>query len=274
MPWNASQSLWHAWGGEAPAALAAAGSLLGDRRLVAAALDDAGVFTPQLLTSGGPYNAWSPMPGEAQIAYGAESRVAALLAAHRAGRGEGFLDLAGIAGGWFFGANPAGQPAYDPATGVAVDGIEPDGRVNRNSGAESTIHALLAMLALDAHPRAAALASSVRGVATHDGLRVVEAESGQPAGAARVVTPASAWNGEANLSGGAYVSVPAGASVTVPLTASGGYAYPVINQAAGPAGTSRWYARDAGGRTTYLGRLANGGVGAQGITAAPGRLAP
>jgi len=41
---------------------------------------------------------------------------------------------------------------YDPATGRTFDGINPDGSVNRNSGAESTIHGLLSMLALDAHP--------------------------------------------------------------------------------------------------------------------------
>ena len=37
-------------------------------------------------------------------------------------------------------------------------GINPDRTVNRNSGAESTIHGLLSMLALDAHPAVAARA--------------------------------------------------------------------------------------------------------------------
>ena len=59
---------------------------------------------------------------------------------------------------WFFGANRAGQPMYDPATGVTFDGLEADGPINHNSGAESTIHGLLTMLALDAHPSVAAQA--------------------------------------------------------------------------------------------------------------------
>ena len=41
---------------------------------------------------------------------------------------------------------------YDPATGRTFDGVSPDGKVNRNSGAESTIHGLLTMLALDGTP--------------------------------------------------------------------------------------------------------------------------
>ena len=57
--------------------------------------------------------------------------------------GSGISDLAGIAAGWFFGANPAGVPVYDPATGVTNDGVQGDGTVNPNSGAESTIHGLL-----------------------------------------------------------------------------------------------------------------------------------
>ena len=77
---------------------------------------------------------------------------------------------------WFFGANRSGEPVYDPATGVTYDGVQPDGTINRNSGAESTIHGLLSMLALDAHPR------WPRGrrrtaVAVRDGLTAVEAEA-------------------------------------------------------------------------------------------------
>ena len=70
---------------------------------------------------------------------------------------------------WFFGANRAGEPMYDPATGIAFDGLQPDGRINRNSGAESTIHALLTMIALDARPELAARASSVTTIAERRG---------------------------------------------------------------------------------------------------------
>ena len=93
MPWVGSQSLWHAWGGEAAQALCRASAVLGAASLRSAALSDAGSFTPTLLASGGPYNAWSPLPGEAQIAYGAEGRVAGLLAAADLTGSDGFLQL-------------------------------------------------------------------------------------------------------------------------------------------------------------------------------------
>jgi hypothetical protein len=45
---------------------------------------------------------------------------------------------------WFLGANDAGTPMWDPATGGGYDGLTPDGP-NLNQGAESTL-ALLATL--------------------------------------------------------------------------------------------------------------------------------
>src|SRR6185437_12057666 len=107
----------------------------------------------------------------------------------------GLATLAGAQAAWYFGANPAGVPVYDPATGVCVDGIGGDGSVNRNCGAESTIHTELSMLALDAHPAIARLATSLTRTAATDGLTVVEAESGTTTGPVTTVTPPSAWTG-------------------------------------------------------------------------------
>ncbi|MDV8148659.1 hypothetical protein [Arthrobacter sp. B10-11] len=271
MPWNKSQTLWHAWGGMAPAAVATASEVLDRPALLEAAVKDTAQFTPQLLAAGGPDNAWSPAPGEAQIAYGVDSRVQSLVATARAADAPGLRDLAAITAGWFFGANPSGAPAYNPATGTAIDGIEPDGRVNPNSGAESTIHALLTMLALDEDPalKTAALGIS-RTVSTH-GLSVVEAESGTVTGPGSVVKPASAWTGEANLSGGAYVDLKAGASLDIPVPASDQphNIYPIVNRGTAPAGTTAWTSAKG-----PLGTTENGGAGEQGITDAPGILFP
>ena len=46
---------------------------------------------------------------------------------------------------WFNGGNSAGVVMYDPSTGRTFDGIDLNG-VNMNSGAESTIEALLLFL--------------------------------------------------------------------------------------------------------------------------------
>lgn len=271
LPWNKSRTLWHAWGGMAPAAVATAAGVLHQPALLEAAVKDSAGFTPQLLAAGGPKNAWSPTPGEAQIAYGVDSRVQGLVATAKAAKAPGLLDLAAITAGWFFGANPSGKPAYNPAAGTAIDGIEPDGRVNPNSGAESTIHALLTMLALDNNPGLKAKALGInRTVATH-GLSVAEAESGTITGPGSAVKPASAWTGEANISGGAYVSLAAGASLSVPLPAADEprNIYPIVNQGITPSGSTSWSAGKG-----PLGSTPNGGAGAQGITDAPGILFP
>jgi hypothetical protein len=65
---------------------------------------------------------------------------------------------------WYFGTNPSGEPMYNPGTGRTFDGVMFDGVVNRNSGAESTIHGLLSMLALDAHPEVRAQALELTAV--------------------------------------------------------------------------------------------------------------
>ncbi|EQM73007.1 hypothetical protein L687_19490, partial [Microbacterium maritypicum MF109] len=204
LPWTGSLGFWHAWGAAAPEALARAGALLRRRDWSAAALSDAGRFTPQVLASGGPHNAWAPLPAEAQIAYGAHGRVAGALQASTVG-GEGLRVLAGLAAGWFFGANTAGIPVYDATTGVTFDGVETDGRVNRNSGAESTIHGLLTMQLLDANRDVADLATSITGLTANTGPRVIEAETARLSPGCVVERPdGGAWTGEGNLSGGAY----------------------------------------------------------------------
>ncbi|TFC03799.1 hypothetical protein [Cryobacterium mannosilyticum] len=271
MPWNKSQTLWHAWGGMAPAAVATASAALGRTDLLGAAVKDSAQFTAQLLAAGGPDNAWSPTPGEAQIAYGVDSRVQGLVATAKAAKAPGLIDLAAVTAAWFFGANRSGLAAYNPATGAAIDGIEHDGRVNPNSGAESTIHALLTMLALDANPALKAKALGITRTVGTNGLSVVEAEAGTITGTGTVVRPASAWTGEANLSGGAYVALTAGDTLSIPVPAAdqARNVYPIVNQTEAPSGGTTWSAG-----TARLGSTANGGAGAQGITDAPGRLFP
>ena len=272
LPWNGSQTFWHAWGGYAPAALSDAVGVLGRPDLLTAAVKDTAQFTPQLLAAGGPDNLWGPTPGDAQIAYGVDCRVQSLVATAQAAKAPGLLDVAAVAAGWFFGANPSGAPAYDPTTGVAIDGIEPSGAVNHNSGAESTIHTLLTMLTLDANPVLKAKALGINKIVAITGLSVVEAESGTITGSGTVVTPESAWTGEAIWSGGSYVALNPGArlKIPVPAAAQARNVYAIVNQSVAPSGTTRWTASSK----TRLGSTPNGGAGAQGITEAPGMLYP
>ncbi|WP_270365873.1 hypothetical protein [Microbacterium algeriense] len=273
LPWTGSLGFWHAWGAAAPEALARAGALLRRREWSAAALADAGRFTPQVLASGGPHNAWAPLPAEAQIAYGAHGRVAGALQAAAVG-GVGLRGLAGLAAGWFFGANTAGVPVYDPATGVTYDGVETDGRVNRNSGAESTIHGLLTMLLLDADLDVAAIATSITGLTSHSGLRAVDAETARLSPGCVIERPdGGAWTGEGNLSGGAYVRIPRGEWVEFDVTEAGGILHALVWRQAADAGEAEWEVR-RGGRRVWRARTAAGGVGDRGLTEAEGILVP
>jgi hypothetical protein len=272
LPWTGSLGFWHAWGGAAPEALGRAGAALGRRDWIAASVADAGRFTPQVLASGGPHNAWAPLPAEAQIAYGAHGRVAGAVQA--AAGGEGLRVLAGLAAGWFFGANTAGVPVYDPATGVTFDGVETDGRVNRNSGAESTIHGLLTMLLLDANPDVAAIATSITGLRSFSGLRAIDAESARLSPGCTVVRPdGGAWTGEGNLSGGSYVHVPAGESVEFEVTEPGGILHGLVWRQAADAGEAVWEVF-SGSRRVWSTRTEAGGTGERGLTEADGMLVP
>ncbi len=68
---------------------------------------------------------------------------------------ERYRRLAGLAAAWFFGDNPARntdvRPGDGPRRSTASTGPS-ELRVNRNSGAESTIEALLALLAVADDP--------------------------------------------------------------------------------------------------------------------------
>ncbi|MEV6491515.1 hypothetical protein AB0M20_23310 [Actinoplanes sp. NPDC051633] len=270
-PWALSRSFWHAWGSQMPAALARAGQVLDDAGLVRPAVTDAAVFTPWLLTSGGPDNGRLPARVDrTQIAYGVDSRVQSLLAVAAATGRTGFEQLAGITAAWYFGANPAGVPAYDPATGRTIDGIAGDGTVNRNSGAESTIHGLLSMLALDAHPGVAALARQNH-IAERVGTTTVEAEQAVLGGGATVVTPESAWTGESQFSNGGYVRMPAGATARwqVPAASQPQLVLPVVDLRPGSSAVTRW---STTGRE--LGTVRHGRVGPPGASPAPGALLP
>ncbi len=263
LPWALSAGNWHAWGSQMPAALARSSAITGDRAARRAAALDAFTFDPWLLTSGGPDNGRLPSRVDGtQIAYGVDSRVQSLLATGGANR------IAGIMAAWFFGANTSGAPAYDPSTGVTIDGIAPDGTVNRNSGAESTIHGLLTMLALDAHPavKRIALTSEVQ---EQVGVTYLEAEDAQLSGGATAVAPDPTWTGESQYAGTGYASLPAGSTATFDLGEHpASLVMPVVDLRPGSKAVTSFAAERP------LGSVDSGAVGPQGDSPAPGAILP
>lgn len=266
-PWAESRSIWHAWSSQMAAGLASGADALGDRRLLQPAIKETTGFDPVLLTSGGPMNGWNPTPTDkVQIAYGVDSRVQSLLAVADVANLPGLRELAAANAGWYFGANRAGRAMYDPATGIAFDGLQPDGGVNVNSGAESTIHALLSMLALDAHPPVREKARSMTGKSVTHGLTMVEAETAT--GGGTVVTPASGWTGESSYSGDVLrLAKGDTASLTIPGEDQARRLEPVSWLVAGSNTRTRWTV--SGQHDTITHRVGN-----QGISAVPGALLP
>ncbi len=141
---------WHHWGSRQTMALARAYRTLKKHprrtRWLESARAEADHFFARLLATHVPEAIEGakvkPYP---QIAYGINSLVLGFLEVHRATGEPRYLDLARRAFAWYEGANPAQVRMYDPKTGRCFDGIVDAKTVNRNSGAESTIEALLAI---------------------------------------------------------------------------------------------------------------------------------
>ena len=271
MPWAQSRSVWHAWGDQMAGALALAGETLDEPAWTQTAVRAVGSFTPHVLVQGGPENGWQPAPtNPVQIAYGTDATLQNLLRAHEATGRESFHRLAGIAAAWYFGNNPAGEAMYDPATGRTFDGVNRDRSINRNSGAESTIHGLLSMLALDADPELAARAR----ITTREQLiswQLVEAEQMQLQGDATVQEADPAWTGESLWSDASYVrmKVDARAEAEVLLPTRDRYLVQQVFWRQGDAGAD--VSAQLGDREA--GTVWHGGAGNRGVTPEWGYLA-
>jgi hypothetical protein len=199
---------WHAWGSRQSQALARAAMVDGGEAL-ASAEAEAGHFFVHLLASQGPVSLMNPaVRAYPQIAYGMESIASGLFATADASGKEVFDELGGLMTSWLFGNNELRRPMYDAATGRTFDGLE-RGVINQNSGAESTITALMALIQAEARPAAAAMLDFVW-LDKHDEI-VVEVEGGSEFGQ----PPATEVDGRASgqvtaiLRGGGSVSVAA-----------------------------------------------------------------
>ncbi len=132
-------------------ALLAAGSALDDTSLV----QDGLVLLDWLLStetrgdvlSLTPVAGWSmgePRPGFDQQPIEAAALADAAARAFSVTDDQRWVDVVGLATGWFLGANDVGVPLFDPETSGGYDGLHPDGR-NANQGAESTLAFLSTM---------------------------------------------------------------------------------------------------------------------------------
>ncbi len=153
------ENLWHAYANIQSYALLVTGQQVEDPHMISHAMYEIDHFYPAVLKAGGLQHFLVRTTEEktiryetnqfSQIAYGRRPMIWAAIQAYEITKEEKYLTLAEDLTRWFSGDNPAGVVMYDPATGRCFDGISSSTDVNKNSGAESTIEALLSLQALE-----------------------------------------------------------------------------------------------------------------------------
>jgi len=156
------ENQWHAYGSDQAYALLLAGEFLQDTSYTRKGLNEVDNFYPWLFVNGfksaislnNNNDILEPLTEKTydQIAYGFRPMVFAAIEAYNlTGQGK-YADIAGHAAAWFLGNNIAGTNMYSSSTGICYDAISTGNNVNLNSGAESTIEALLALQRVENYP--------------------------------------------------------------------------------------------------------------------------
>jgi hypothetical protein len=156
------QNGWHAYGNAQAYALMQAGVFLNSPQYAIQAREEVDYFYPWLLQNG--FKSTYTISNSAgifqtltetsydQIAYGFEPMVFAATEAYQETGLAKYADLAGHIAAWFLGANDADSNMYSISTGICYDALSSATSVNLNSGAESTIEALLTMERVENFP--------------------------------------------------------------------------------------------------------------------------
>lgn len=150
------QNTWHSWGNCQSYALLKSYKLLHDDKILNSALLELNNFYPKLINIGY-LNSFEVSKSDltisiinekkfSQIAYNIRPMIYALLEAYEITKDVKYAVRATEISKWFLGKNPNSAIMYDQNTGIVFDGIESKDKVNMNSGAESTIEALLSLL--------------------------------------------------------------------------------------------------------------------------------
>ncbi|HSD64218.1 MAG TPA: hypothetical protein VLB50_10485 [Ignavibacteriaceae bacterium] len=165
IPFNAFlswQNIWHAYGNSQSYALLKASKILQRTELQTAALNEVDNFYDYSFKSNNLSSFELEKEGDSlrfakknnfpQIAYNFRPMIFACLEAFAQTDDSVYAQKSADISGWFFGYNISCAEMYDYSTGICFDGIDAQGDINMNSGAESTIEALLSMQMLEEYP--------------------------------------------------------------------------------------------------------------------------
>jgi hypothetical protein len=156
------ENSWHAYANIQAYALLKAGAFLNEQQYTTQALAEVNNFYPWILVNGfrasfaiqktnDTYQQLTESDYD-QIAYGVSPMVFAAIEAYKITNDDSYADIAGHLAAWFLGDNNANANMYDVTTGRCYDGISSSSSVNYNSGAESTIEALLSLQNVENYP--------------------------------------------------------------------------------------------------------------------------
>jgi hypothetical protein len=155
------ENTWHAYGNAQSYALMKAGVFLNNNQYTIQAMREVDNYYPWLLQNG--YQSSFTISDSSginiiltentydQIAYGIEPMVFAAAEAYKETGQNKYADYAGHLAAWFLGANSSAVIMYDSSTGICFDALSATGP-NLNSGAESTIEALLSLEKVQSDP--------------------------------------------------------------------------------------------------------------------------
>ncbi|MEG8947126.1 hypothetical protein [Rosettibacter firmus] len=150
------ENSWHGWGNLQSYALLNAYTILNDKNLLLAALNEIDYFYNFLLkekfisefriSKNGDEIIVNDIKKFPQIAYMIRPVIYASIKAAEITNQQKYYELACNVLKWFTGYNDANFKMYNPESGLCYDGIIDKDKINKNSGAESTIEALLSLL--------------------------------------------------------------------------------------------------------------------------------
>jgi len=146
------KNIWHAWGNSQIEALAKAARILKNPSYTESAKKEADNFYLFLIARNFINSIEIKEEGEpiintfSQISYGIRPMVSGLMELHITTKEEKYAKMAGLVASWLRGNNRAKEVMYDIKTGRGYDGIDNEKKINRNSGAESTIESLMTIM--------------------------------------------------------------------------------------------------------------------------------
>lgn len=153
------RNVWHAWGNSQSYALLKAYGITKNDKFLNSAVQEINGFYSYLIKNKYYNEIFFKRNNDiiedvstskySQIAYGIRPMVFACLEAYKITNEEKYAIQAGKIAQWFFGDNDLGISLYNKESGICFDGISSSDKLNKNSGAESTIEALLALMEIE-----------------------------------------------------------------------------------------------------------------------------